>query len=75
MNASIDSWKHQLSVLPSDDRLELAHFLLSSVEPDDPGSEASWDVEASRRAIEIRGGTAEGRPIEGLLAELRESYP
>lgn len=75
MNASIDAWKHQLAALPSDDRLELAHFLLSSIEPDDSGAEAAWDAEALRRAVEIRGGTADGRPIDDLLAELRETYP
>ncbi len=75
MDSTIDTWKHQLSSLPSGERLELAHFLLGSVEPSGDDTEAEWDAEASRRIAEIRDGHADGRPLEALLAELRERYP
>ena len=49
VNSVIDQWKTQLIALPPSDRVELAHFLLSSLEPDDEGIEAAWDAEALRR--------------------------
>ena len=75
MNSVIDQWKTQLVTLSPSDRAELAHFLLSSLEPEDDGVEAAWDAEASRRAAEIRSGTAICQPIDEFLAELRERYP
>ena len=75
MNSVIDHWKTRLIALPPSERVELAHFLLSSLEPDDEGVEASWDAEASRRVAEIRSGRATGRPVDEFMAELRERYP
>jgi putative addiction module component (TIGR02574 family) len=75
MSSVIDNWKTQLIIPPPGDRVELAHFLLASLEPEDDGVEAAWDAEASRRAEDIRSGRAVGRPVDDLLAELRERYP
>jgi putative addiction module component (TIGR02574 family) len=75
MNSVIDHWKTQLISLSPGDRVELAHFLLSSLEPEDEGVEAAWDAEATRRAEEIRSGRATGRPVDDFIAELRERYP
>jgi putative addiction module component (TIGR02574 family) len=75
MNSALEHWKTQLATLLPDERAELAHFLLSSIEPEDDGAEAAWDAEASRRVKEIRSGQALGRPVDELLAELREQFP
>jgi putative addiction module component (TIGR02574 family) len=75
MNTAIDHWKSQLIALSPSERVELAHFLLSSLEPEDEGVETAWDAEASRRVEEIRSGGATGRPVDELIAELRERYP
>jgi putative addiction module component (TIGR02574 family) len=75
MNSILDDWKAQLGTLSPDQRAELAHFLLSSLEPEDEGAESAWDAEASRRVSEIRAGEARGRPVEQLLAELGDHYP
>jgi len=75
MSSYIDQWKTQLTSLSPGERAELAHFLLLSLEPQDEGIEAAWDAEASRRVEEIRSGNATGRPVDDLLAELRERYP
>jgi len=72
MNSVIERLKGQLVALTPSERAELAHFLLSSFEPDDDGVEAEWDAEASRRVQQIRSGQAAGRPVEDLLTELRE---
>lgn len=75
MNTAIDHWKSQLIALSPSDRVELAHFLLSSLEPEEEGVEAAWDAEAARRVGEIRSGRANGRPVDELITELRERYP
>ena len=73
MNQAIDRWKTLLIALSPGDRVELAHFLLSSLEPE--GVKAAWDAEALRRADEILSGNAIGRSINDLLGDLRERYP
>lgn len=75
MSSVIDQWKTQLVTLSPSERAELVDFLLSSLGLQDEDIEAAWDVEASRRVTEIRSGTAIGRPIDELLAELRERNP
>ena len=75
MDSVIDHWKTQLITLSPSDRVELVHFLLSSLEPDDEGVEAAWDAEAAKRAEEIRSGRATGRPVDEFIAEMRERYP
>jgi putative addiction module component (TIGR02574 family) len=75
MNPVLEHWKIQLVTLSPSERAELAQFLLSSLEREDEGAEAAWDAEASRRVEDIRSGHALGRPVDELLAELRERYP
>jgi putative addiction module component (TIGR02574 family) len=75
MSSILEDWKTQLGTLTPGERAELAHFLLSSLDPEDEGAESAWDAEASRRVNEIRAGRASGRPVEDLLSELREQYP
>jgi len=75
MNSVIDQWKTQLITLTPSDRVELAHFLLSSLGPEDEGVETAWDAEVLRRTEEIRSGRASGRPVDDFIAELRERYP
>jgi putative addiction module component (TIGR02574 family) len=76
MSTTLDHWKDQLSTLSPSERAELAHFLLTTLEPSpDEGVEAAWDAEVSRRVSEIRDGRVTGRPVDDFLAELRERYP
>lgn len=76
LNATIEHWKSQLVALPPGDRAELAHFLLTSLDPEeDDDAESARDEEAARRVKEIRSGQAVGRPVDELLAELREQFP
>jgi putative addiction module component (TIGR02574 family) len=69
MNSILDDLKTQLVTLSPSEKAELAHFLLSSLEPEDEGTESAWDEEASRRVNEIRAGQASGRPVEDLLGD------
>jgi putative addiction module component (TIGR02574 family) len=72
MSSAVEQWKDQLGALPDDERAELAHFLLVSLEPQDDEVEGLWEAEASKRLTEIRSGTAKGRPVEDVMKELRE---
>ena len=65
----------QVLSLSSSEREELACALLSSLEPDEAAVCAARDAEIAARVAEIRGGTAQGRPAEVVLAELRTLYP
>jgi hypothetical protein len=75
MSTDIGTWKVQLGALSQDQRAELALFLLASLGPSEEGVEAAWDELATQRATEIRAGKALGRPVDELLADLRERYP
>ncbi len=75
MAVEIEAWKSELSALTTQDRAELAHFLLHSLELEtDEDVESSWDAELARRVVEIEDGTAVGKPADQILAELREKY-
>lgn len=75
MVESVEQLKSKASVLPTADRAELAHFLLSTLEPEELGHAEAWREEIERRSAEIDSGKAVGRPVEDVLAELREQYP
>jgi len=61
--------------LPSEERAELAHKLIVSLDDDtDKDVETAWDAEIERRVKEIKGGKAKGRPAEDILAEIRAKY-
>src|SRR5438128_12244307 len=61
MAATTEELKAQLASLPIEDRAELAHYLIDTLdEAFDPDAEAAWDVELKRRGAQIRSGTAAG---------------
>lgn len=72
---AVEQLKTEASLLSVDDRADLAYFLLTTMEPSDEDVEASWEREIDRRVAEIRAGTAVGRPVEDVLAELRLRHP
>lgn len=75
MAGKLERLKGQLEHLSTEDKLELAHFLLGSLEPEEEGVAAAWDLEIARRVEEIRSGRAAGMPAEDFFAELRREYP
>ena len=75
MTETAEKLKAQLSQLSTQERAELAHFLLHSLDEDvDADAEATWDAELARRMEEIRSGKAVGEPAERVFAELRKKY-
>ncbi|HTU88484.1 MAG TPA: addiction module protein [Gemmataceae bacterium] len=75
MTEAVEHLKSQVSTLSAAERADLAYFLLTSLEPEEEGVEEAWRKEIARRVTEIRNGQAVGRPIDEVLAELRELYP
>lgn len=71
---NLDRFKSQLEQLTSEERAELACFLLRSLEPEEEEASSAWDAEVSRRVAEIRTGKAYGRPAEQVFAELLERF-
>jgi putative addiction module component (TIGR02574 family) len=75
MSVTIDQLKSEMSTLPANERAELAHFLIESLEngPEE-GVEAAWEAELARRSEEILSGKVTGRPAEQVFAEIRARY-
>jgi putative addiction module component (TIGR02574 family) len=61
----------QLGTLSQEERAELAHAVLLTLEPEDPGAEEAWNRELARRAADIRNGQAVGIPAEQVFADWR----
>jgi putative addiction module component (TIGR02574 family) len=75
MTEAAEKLKAQLSQLSMQERAELAHFLIHSLDAGvDADAEAAWDAELVRRMEEIRSGKAVGEPADKVFAELRKKY-
>ena len=75
MTETAEQLKAQLSQLSTQERAELAHFLIHSLDEGvDADAEAAWDAELARRMAEIRSGKAVGEPADKVFAELRKKY-
>jgi putative addiction module component (TIGR02574 family) len=75
MTETAEKLKRELSRLSLQERAELAHFLIHSLEEEvDADAEAAWDVELAQRMAEIKSGKAGGEPADTVFAELRAKY-
>ena len=76
MATTFDVLAQDALVLPPDQRVALAHRLLSSVEPDlDPDAEAAWEREIARRIAESDAGDVTPIPAAEVFARLRRIAP
>jgi hypothetical protein len=73
--SAIELIKSQAESLTDEERAELAHFFLSTLDDLDSRPQTQWDVDLARRVAEIRAGTAKGRDVDEVLAELEERFP
>jgi putative addiction module component (TIGR02574 family) len=76
MLSTLDSVAKDALVLPPDQRLALARQLLDSVELEpEPGAEAAWEAEISRRIERFHSG--ESKPVAAgeVFAKLRQIAP
>lgn len=75
MSESATRIKDELLKLDSQDRAELAHFLIGTLDhEDDENVEDAWHEELIRRNAEIEAGTAVGIPAEQVFKALREKF-
>lgn len=76
MPASLEVLTRDALVLPPDQRVTLAHRLLSSVEPaPEPGAEAAWEAEIARRIARADAGEITPVPAAEVFARLRRIAP
>lgn len=76
MPATLDTLAHAALVLPPDQRLALARRLLASVDLEpEPGADAAWDAEISRRIARFKAGESKPVPAGEVFARLRQIAP
>ncbi len=74
-NKTLQELKTAAAKLSQEQRAELAHFLLESLDSEDVDWEKAWEDELDRRLEEIQSGKAVGVPLEDVLRKLRIQYP
>ena len=75
MTETAEKLKLELAQLSTEERAELAYFLIHSLdEESDVGIESAWEVELTQRMAGIHNGTASGKPSTQVFNELREKY-
>jgi putative addiction module component (TIGR02574 family) len=71
MNGSVETIVAEAVLLPPDQRLTLAHRILSSVEPvRSSETDVAWDAEISRRIARYDAGEAQTIPAQEVFAEV-----
>jgi putative addiction module component (TIGR02574 family) len=67
-----DELEVEVLKLPAEERAELAHRLIESLEDSDTGDfEAEWIEEAERRYAAYRAGVTVGRPGEEVFLQAK----
>ncbi|PSB29550.1 addiction module protein [Stenomitos frigidus] len=75
MTETAEKLKRELSQLSTQERAELAYFLIHSLDNAiDDNVESAWDVELTQRMQTINDGTASGEPASKVFTDLREKY-
>ena len=76
MAADFDTLTQDALALPAEQRITLAHRLLTSVEPEpDPDAEAAWEKEIARRIAQSDAGEVEAIPAANVFARLERIAP
>jgi len=75
MTVALKELTKKVLSLPVQERAELAHNLIQSIDSDvGQDVSSSWDVELEKRVHEINEGKVKGIPAEEVFANLREKY-
>lgn len=56
------------------ERAELAHVIIASIDEDQSDLHPAWDIELRKRVVDIRQGRIKGIPAEKVFAKLEEKY-
>ena len=76
MTEIAEKLKAELSQLASEDRAELAYYLIRSLDEKDEGDvRSAWEAELERRFQEMENGIVTGIPAEEVFAEMRKKFP
>lgn len=76
MTEIAEKLKAELSRLATEDRAELAYYLIRSLdEGDDSEVQSAWEAELEQRWQEMEDGTVAGIPAENVFAEMRKKFP
>jgi len=75
MAATIEQLTNDALNLNEGERARLAHTLLRSLETaSEEGVHEAWDEEIAQRVARVREGTAQGRPADEVLRQIRARY-
>ena len=75
MSMAYDLLKAEITSLTEQQRVELAHLLIQSLDVETQDEvETAWADELNRRSREIREGSAIARPSEQIFAEIRAKH-
>ena len=75
MSMAYDLLKAEITSLTEQQRVELAHLLIQSLDLETQDEvETAWADELNRRSREIREGSAIARPSEQIFAEIRAKH-
>ena len=75
MTETMEQLKGQLERLPRQERAELAHFLLCSLEQEaDADVDAAWEAELARRMADMQSGKVVGISAAQVFDELRAQF-
>ena len=75
MTISLVEIEQQVSLLPADDRVKLAEFLLESLrEPVLAEVEREWDEEIARRVAAFEAGEVAAVPAADVFAEAKHLH-
>ena len=75
MTETAEKLKVELSQLSAQERAEIAHFLIQSLDGEvENDVEAAWDMELTKRLEDIQSGNAIGEPSSQVFSQLREKY-
>ena len=76
MPATLNDVAQGALILPPDQRLALARQLLESVDLEpEPGAEAAWEGEITRRIARWKAGESKPIPAGEVFARLRQIAP
>ena len=71
-NDFLERIKNDLASLSTQQRAELAQYLIETLDPiEEIDAEDAWVVEVDRRIEQVRRGEVEGKPVEQVFAEMR----
>ena len=75
MTQTAEKLREEVLRLPSEDRAEIAHCLIRSLDQDESEVQGAWEAELEQRWLEMESGEVVGEPAESVFAELRKKYP